>query len=126
MSKKQVFGLICVIAAVVMFFIPASGGPGPSPPGPDDSVVINDDVHQAFVSYERLWRKYRLQLADNLDSGELDTEAAVYAAIAEGGEPMRAIAFDKVNKREGEALSGKWSAAEHSKILRGYSNDVRN
>lgn len=123
MSFKQLFGLICLLTASVIYFVPSGGGSGPTPT-PDDEVVIRDDVHEAFTTYERLWRKHRLQLADKLDRGEL-TETQAYTAIAESGEPMRAVSFDKINRQEADALSGKWSAEAHSKILRGYSDAVQ-
>lgn len=125
MSKKQIFGALCCFAASALLLLPIGGGGGTVDPDDPNPIVINDEVHKAFVTYERLWRKHRLDIANKIDSGELATETATWDALATAGEPMREVAFDTVNKNEAAAIGNPWNPQAHSKILRGYSDAVR-
>lgn len=127
MTKSEITGAACLLLAVVVYFMPTNIViPGPTPgPGPDPTPIVEDRVHQAFVTYERLFRKHSVDVAAKLDSGELTTDVATHAAIKAGQEPMREISFKELGKYEQETIGdGKWTPELHSQLLKGYA-DVR-
>lgn len=110
--NRAVVGVLLIASAGVLLY-------SPSKKEVDDVVVVDDEVHKAFVSYEHLWRTLAKDTADKLESGDLKTDNEVREYLANGQKPMREIAFEKVAEQEAKALK-EWTAEKHIQVLRSY------
>lgn len=90
--------------------IPAVG-PGPG----------GDDVHEAFVTLEKLWRVSQGELASKLDAGEIPDEGAATAWFDAAFKQARAQSFAKILEQEKDAFGAKkWTAKAHADYIRRY------
>lgn len=124
MSKTV--GILSGILALSLAF-GSSFMPGPGPDDDDDppTPVVDDIVHESFVTYEKLWRKHAADTAKKLESGDLKTDKSTWEFLAAGQEPARRIAFDALASEEQEYFkkAGEWTPEAHAKLLRSYSSD---
>ncbi len=114
---RQLIGLLCGVAAVLILLIP-EGSDNPTPPPSSDPVAKSFDI------YEDLWRKHAVAAADKLASGEFTKDTEVWEFLAAGQAPARKAAFNDLAKAEQEKFdaAGGWSAELHEEILRSYAN----
>jgi hypothetical protein len=114
--NTRVVGLLCGIVCVLLLVWTSNQDKAdPVPPK-------SDLVAKTFSNYESLWRKYAIKTADNIKSGQLDTEKKVWDFLAAGQEPIRRAAFDELAKSEQDyfASKGGWSTKNHEALLRSY------
>ena len=122
---KTLIGVVCGVAAVALFLIPT--GSNLQPPTPTDELRATAIADEAFDTYKRLWLKHNLDGAEKLDKGELTTAQEAWDFLASGQEAARKVAFKDIADKEESIIGGvddegneKWTAKEHSKILKGY------
>lgn len=112
MSTKT--GIAATIAAIILLLLPDGVAPGPKP----DS---SDQVAVAFDTYETLWRAAQGALADRLEAGDIQTEAAATEWFTEANKQARATAFKDLLDSEYEKFGGdKWSAKAQAETIRKY------
>lgn len=116
---RKTLGLVCGVAAVVLFLIPTGNIPQPPIP-PDDGKTVAI-VDQAFDTYKRLWVDLNLKAAEKLDSKEFETSQQVWEFIANGQEACRKVAFKEIAEAEQKVLGTEWTPEKHSSLLKGYS-----
>ena len=115
--NSRVIGLLCGIVFVVLLFNSRSQNKSDPSPAP-----ASDLVDKSFSNYESLWRKYAVKTADNIASGQLDSEKKIWDFLAAGQEPIRKAAFDELAKSEQDYFNkkGGWSLKAHEALLRSY------
>jgi len=106
----RAIGILCAIIGVGLLLMPSP------------SAVNNDEVSVAFDRYEAMWRYSAQQAADSLEGGDLTSDVDVREFLSESSKVARKSAFQKIAKREHQALGdGQWTAEKHAAILRSYA-----
>lgn len=113
--KARIIGLLCGLIGIGIIFYPQ--------PQEAEAPKQQDKVHEAFQTYEKLWREHTLNAAEKIKKGDLKTEQEIWDFLAAGQKPAREIAFEEIGKKEQEYFdkNGGWSLKNHEAVLRSYS-----
>lgn len=107
---------LSTILALCLILFGAFGGSGGVDPSDD---VIQDEVHEACVQYEKYFRQASGTVADELESGQLQTDTESAERRKALLEEARRIAFGNLARKEAAAFQ-PWTPEKEIEVLRSY------